>query len=348
MKHSYFFLLFLFTTLVISCKKENQGDCSPTPYNIVIPQGFPEMSVPVFNPTTREGIALGRKLYYDSILSMNGKSCSSCHFAEFSFSVPGMGPTGNNVIPHINLGWNPDFGWTGSETLLDHVALADLAEGNIFLQANNDSIRARLAAHPDYPRLFRKAFCIDIAAVSVEDRQHYISYALAQFLRTLISSNSRFDRYLRHEIQLTPSEINGYIIFNTEKGDCFHCHGYPLFTDNLFHNNGIDSIFTGNNAGHFEVTGNANDLGKFSSPTLRNIELTAPYMHDGRFQTLEEVVEFYNSGVIKSQTIDPLMLKGSKEYGLQLTEQEKADLVAFLKTLTDNGFVANPDFSKPE
>jgi cytochrome c peroxidase len=331
-----------------SCRKENTfNDCNPTPYTIETPAGFPQMAIPDFNPTTEEGVALGRKLYYDPILSMNGNSCSSCHYQQISFSVPGIGPTGHSILPHVNLGWNPDFDWIGDATQLDYVALGDLAEGNVFLNANNDSIRVRLQKHSEYPELFCKAFCVDIADASVDDRQHYISYALAQFLRTLVSCNSRFDKYSRHELQLTPQEINGYIIFNTEKGDCFHCHGSALFTDNLFRNNGVDSVFEGNNSGRFIFTNDSNDIGKFSSPTLRNIELTSPYMHDGRFNTLEEVVEFYNSGVKKSPTVDPIMTKPGKEFGLQLSEQDKADLVAFLKTLTDSLFITNPDFAAP-
>lgn len=341
--------LIIAVLLITGCKKDNPPDTdySPTPYTLVIPQGFPEMPIPDYNPMTEEGVALGRKLYYDPILSMNGRSCSSCHFQEFSFSVPIIGPTGNNVMPHLNLGWKSNYLWFGGEHQLDHIPLADLVEGNVFLNANNDTMLARLSNHPYYPELFEKAFGIDIAAVSMQDRHHYISYALAQFLRTLISANSRFDQYTRHEIQLTPSEINGYIIFNTEKGDCFHCHGSILFSDNEPRNNGNDSIFTGNNQGRFIVTNDSNDMGKFISPTLRNIQLTAPYMHDGRFATLEEVVEFYNSGVKRSPTVDPIMTKPGKEYGLQLTQQEKDDLVAFLKTLTDTSFITNSAFAKP-
>ncbi len=335
--------------LAEGCTKDKTpvNDFTITPYNLIIPQGFPPMPIPAYNPTSVEGVALGRKLYYDPILSMNARSCSSCHFQELSFSVPIIGPTGNNVLPHINLGWKSNYLWFGGEHQLDHIPLADLAEGNVFLNTNNDTLLERLKNHPQYPELFENAFGIDITEVSMQDRHHYISYALAQFLRTLISANSRFDQYTRHEIQLSPSEINGYIIFNTEKGDCFHCHGSALFTDNEPRNNGNDSIFTGNNQGRFIVTNDSNDMGKFISSTLRNIELTAPYMHDARFATLEEVVEFYNSGVKRSPTVDPIMTKPGKEYGLQLTQQEKDDLVAFLKTLTDTSYITNPAFTNP-
>jgi cytochrome c peroxidase len=160
--------------------------------------------------------------------------------------------------------------------------------------------------------------------------------AIAQFERTLISSDSKFDRYIRGEEQLTPSELSGYAIFNSEKGDCFHCHGSQMFMDNRFHNNGLDiEPFTDLGLGY--VSGNSNDNGKFRTPSLRNIEYTSPYMHDGRFISLEEVVNHYNSGGNYSSTVDPLMKKIG--IGLQLTNEEKQDLVSFLKTLSDENFI---------
>ena len=144
--------------------------------------------------------------------------------------------------------------------------------------------------------------------------------------RSLISNNSRFDKYIRGELQLSPSELNGYAIFNTEKADCFHCHGTNLFTDNLFHNNGLDTD-PFQDLGLGKITGEINDNGKFKTPTLRNIALTAPYMHDGRFQTLEEVIEHYDNGGHYSSTIDPLMKKLG--IGLLLTNQEKQRKIKF-------------------
>jgi len=161
--------------------------------------------------------------------------------------------------------------------------------------------------------------------------------ALAQFERTLISTNSKFDKFLRNEVQLSPSELNGYAIFNSEKADCFHCHGTQMFMDNTFHNNGLDTEpFL--DLGRANVTEDALDNGKFKTPTLRNIEFSAPYMHDGRFSSLEEVIEHYNSGGNYSSTVDPLMKKLG--IGLQLTNQEKQDLIAFLKTLSDENFIS--------
>ena len=142
--------------------------------------------------------------------------------------------------------------------------------------------------------------------------------------------------------------MHGANIFYTEQGDCFHCHGTPLFTNNTFNNTGMDTVFSGLNFGRYLYTGLATDMGKFSAPTLRNIELTAPYMHDARFKTLEEVMEFYNSGVHwNSPNIDPIMTKPFKEYGLMLTSMDKADLIAFLKTLTDTTLLTDPTVSNP-
>lgn len=345
--------------VLLGCRKDeitpdndqDWGVYNPTPHKLPNPFiNFPDMEEPEWNPTTEEGVLLGRKLYYDPILSTNGKSCSSCHLQPVSFTNNSGSPTNMDILPHVNLGWHTSFGWTGGTTHLDSVALADLEEGNVFLNANNDSIRNRLARHPEYPRLFWQAFGVDIVSLSTPERKKFIAYALAQFMRTMISSDSRFDQYLRGQNTLTPEEIEGFQIFMREdKGDCFHCHGdanNPTWRDNLFHNNGLDATHSGDNLGRYLVTGNPADIGKFKTPGLRNVELTAPYMHDGRFTTLEEVVEFYSTGLQNSPTIDPLM-KSVGNGGVQLTPDEKSYLVAFLKSLTDYTFLGNPNLSKP-
>ena len=193
------------------------------------------------------------------------------------------------------------------------------------------NVELTLNNHPEYPQLFKNAFNIDYI-----DSNHVVM-AIAQFERSLISTNSKFDQFLNGEVQLNSSELNGYAIFNSEKGDCFHCHGSQMFMDNLFHNNGLD-VEPFNDLGRGKITNDPNDYGKFKTPTLRNIEFSAPYMHDGRFATLEEVIEHYNSGGKYSSTVDPLMKKIG--IGLQLTNQEKEDLIAFLKTLSDTEFIS--------
>lgn len=355
-----FFVISILLIFLSSCRKDTNHDLISNeewgPYNperYFFPEpfsNFPAVPEPEWNHTTIEGVNLGRKLYYDPILSTNGKSCSSCHMQGFAFSVPNLGPNGMSIPSHVNMAWNSNFGWTGSEHALDSVALADLAEGNIFLNANNDSILNRLERHNEYQKLFWQAFGIEIIKESLKERQKYISYALAQFMRTQISFNSKFDRYLRGEVSLTSDEYDGFVVFMSEdKGDCFHCHGSnsnPMWRDNMRHNNGLNSIFSGNDLGYFNVTGNPDDIGKFRTPTLRNIELTAPYMHDGRFNTLEEVVDFYSTGLQHSTTIDPLMKKVDVG-GAQLNPAEKARLVTFLKTLTDYYFISDSNLAKP-
>ncbi|HQQ93496.1 MAG TPA: cytochrome c peroxidase [Bacteroidia bacterium] len=320
------------------------------PYEFNVPKRFPAPAFPDFNRLTVEGVYLGRALYFDPILSTNGRSCSSCHNPQFSFSSPVFVSSSGyriSVPPHINLAWNPDFNWNGSVTVLDRLCLGDF--GPEFFNTSMPGLVSKLMKHDRYPLLFKKAFDVnDISALSYDDLQLKIVYAISQFMRSMVSGNSKYDRYLRHEVFLSPDENEGMETFFTERGDCFHCHAYPLMSSNTFHNNGLDSLLSGQNLGRYLVSGNINDEGKFSAPTLRNIEYTAPYMHDGRFQTLEEVVEFYNSGVHwNSPNIDPLMTKPAKLYGLGLSPVQKSNLVKFLRTLSDTAFLNNPAYKKP-
>jgi len=320
-----------------------------TPYTIDIPPGFPEMNIPADNPTTVEGIALGRKLFYDKILSRNNvQSCASCHNQANAFSDNGRifsigadGSIGNrNSQALINLGFNRHFFWDGRSKTLEEQALEPV-KNPIEMHQSWATAAAKINAQPDYVTDFKAAFGYEKIDSTM------VAKALAQFMRTMISSNSRFDKYARHEINLTPSELNGFVIFNTERGDCFHCHnldGGYLLTDNLFHNNGLDSEFT--DLGLGAITGDPYDDGKFLTPTLRNIALSAPYMHDGRFATLEAAINHYNFGGEASLTVDPLMKHVGT--GLNLSAQERADLLAFLNTLTDEEFIQDARFSAPE
>jgi len=330
--------------LAASCKKDAvdpvpPGVPGPTPINLPVPWYFPIMDVPADNPTTREGIALGRRLYYDTLLSANGpmagRSCSSCHSQALGFSVPGSPPGLLQVLPHANLAWSSNFLWKGEvQGTLEDIMRFEVED---FFAADMNILQN----DPHYPQLFSNAFG------STTITQGAVNKALAQWFRSMISSNSRLDQYLRNEAALTPSEQNGMMLYLTETGDCFHCHGLPLTTDHDFHNIGLDSTFTGADQGRFLVTGQTADLGAFKTPSLRNIALTAPYMHDGRFATLEEVVEHYNSGVKHSASLDPIMTKPGKETGLNLSPQQKADLVAFLHTFTDPVFLTDTALASP-
>ena len=207
------------------------------------------------------------------------------------------------------------------------------------MHSDTNSAKAAIQNISIYPPMFKAAFGSETVTFK------NISRAIAQFIRTLISSNSKFDRYIRGEENLLSQELSGYAIFNTEKGDCFHCHGTILFTTNLYYNNAKDSVFT-DTRDRYAVTLDLSDKGAYKATTLRNISLTGPYMHDGRFATLDDVINFYSEGLVWSPYVNPLMKKVN-EGGVHLTPSEKADLKAFLLTLSDSDFVTNPAFSKP-
>ena len=304
--------------------------------------------IPINNPLTEEGIALGKKLFFDERLSKdNTQSCASCHnprnsFTDslrFSLGVDGVSGT-RNSMPLFNLAWNfnDKFTWDGKELSLERQALEPV-RNPIEMHSSWSNVASRLQQDQEYPLMFLNAFGTERIDSTL------VTKAIAQFERTLISGNAKFDQYLLGNTSLNQQELNGFTIFMSEdKGDCFHCHGSnnnPLWTDNDFHNNGLDASF--NDLGLGAVTGDPNDNGKFKSPSLRNLVYTAPYMHDGRFSTLEEVINHYSEGLQNSSTIDPLMKKVNQG-GVQLTPLEKADLKAFLITLTDDDFINNPSF----
>ena len=328
--------------LLCSCESADKGvgvvdTHAPTPLQFEIPEGFPPMAIPVDNPMTVEGVELGRKLFFDPILSIDStKSCASCHLPQFSFADPmrfseGVGGfTQRHSMPLVNVGWAPSLFWDGRSASLEEQAVQPVQQA-VEMGEEWDHVVEKLARNPDYPRLFEMAFGNRPVTRDLAVK------AIAQFERTLISSNSKYDRFLAGGAELSPREQLGFELFNNETGDCFHCHGTILFTDNQFHNNGID--IAPPDSGLAAITGRVFDLGKFKSPTLRNIEYTAPYMHDGRFATLEEVVEFYSSGIRKSALTDPL-LRARRH---TLTPEQQEALVAFLKTLSDPGFLQSID-----
>ncbi len=334
-KKNLIWLFVSFTTVIFSCKNDKEempeNPYIPTPFTINVPSNLPVMEIPDDNRTTVEGVKLGRMLYYDSLMSPQGmRACASCHHQSAGFTTPTM-----NVIPHVNLAYGKKFLWDGHlQGTLEHAMKFEVEE---FF--NTDI--SKLQADSKYPQLFYEAF--GSRTITYQN----VEYALAQFLRTIVSGNSKFDRFLRHEENLTTQEMMGFTIFNTEQGDCFHCHSLPLMSDNEMHNIGLDSIFTGSNTGYYNFTGNQADLGKFKSPSLRNVSLRSSFMHDGRFSTLDEVINHYNNGVKQSPSLDPIMTKPGKEFGLALTPFDIAALKAFLMTLTDTIVTTNPEFSSP-
>ncbi|MFN0079040.1 MAG: MbnP family protein [Prosthecobacter sp.] len=314
------------------------------PLTPAITQRFPQVKLPADNPLTQEGVALGRQLFHDTRLSINGtQSCASCHepthaFADARrFSLGAQQQVGKrNAMPLFNLAWQQGFFWDGRAATLREQVLVPIQDKDE-MNETLPSVIAKLSADKDCAVAFEKVFG------SAEITTERIAKALEQFLLTFISQDSRFDRAARKVAELSESEKRGLQLFVTEfdpkrglrGADCFHCHGGTLFTSQSFANNGLKLAV--DDIGRMAVTKNAADHGKFKTPSLRNIARTAPYMHDGRFATLEEVVEHYNSGVRRSATLDPNLAK-HPETGMQLTAQEKADLVAFLKTLTDETF----------
>jgi len=353
------FLLFLIVISIFSCRKDElPSSVIPTNYDLKLPpiieQYLPPMEIPTDNPLTVEGVALGRRLFYETKLSAdNTQSCASCHaptsgFADseqFSIGIDGL--EGNrNSMPIVNLAWAKELFWDGRAKSLEDQAFGPVVNP---IEMHNTWINAvsTLQADSQYPELFNKAFgSTKIDSVKVVK-------AIAQFERTMISGNAPFDRYLRGEdTGMTEEEelevYQGFALFMDEtKGDCFHCHGdayMPLWTDNLFHNNGLDAAFSDNGLG--AITGNSSDNGKFKTPTLRNLKFTAPYMHDGRFSTLDEVVNHYSFGLQNSSTIDPLM-KNLDNGGVALSPTEKVLLIKFLEALSDESYIINPDYQAP-
>ncbi|WP_179344499.1 cytochrome-c peroxidase [Winogradskyella ursingii] len=344
-------LISVLAIVAFGCSDEDVG-YEPTPLPLNIPQIFSDNIIspviPTDNPLTVEGVALGKRLFFDTILSGDGtQSCASCHSPQNAFTdntPTSDGIDGNfgirNSMPLFNLAWNygERFTWDGKELSLERQAIEPV-QNPIELHSDWNDVVTRLQAHPEYPELFESAFKTSTITKELATK------AIAQFERTLISANSKFDKYSLGEATLTENELNGLNVFMDEaRGDCFHCHGSPnnpLWTDNIFHNNGLDATFT--DLGLGGVTGDPSDNGKFKSPSLRNLAYTAPYMHDGRFATLDEVINHYSEGLNNSPTIDPLMKKVDQG-GVQLTEQDKADLKAFLLTLSDPSFINNPSF----
>ncbi|MEN0004980.1 MAG: cytochrome c peroxidase [Bacteroidota bacterium] len=327
----------------------------PTPLQLEEPANFVKMAIPEDNPLTVEGTELGRYLFYDPILSSTQTvSCASCHRQRLAFSdgkAKSVGIRGRvgkrSALPLFNVGYyHRGLFWDGRIQSLEqqvHLPVNDTLE----MGANWPLVIERIKQHPSYPEQFEQAFGITASQI---DSTH-IMKALAQFQRTLISSDSKYDRIQRGEATFSESEKRGWTIFfdaaehkELPFSECGHCHLDPLFTTQEYMNNGIEVVSNLEgfpDAGRGAVSGIKYDNGKFRTPSLRNIELTAPYMHDGRFETLEEVIDHYVTGGHFAENVNPNVQK------LHFSERDKADIIAFLKTLTDTTFVTNPAYASP-
>lgn len=327
---------------------------STTPYPFPELKYFPKMPVSTDNPVSVEGTELGRYLFYDPILSKNhDMSCASCHKQQFAFADNKPFSIGNNGVltkrnsmPLFNLAWNSSFFWDGRATSIENQVFHPVRDSNEMNLDWNEAVK-RLKKHPYYRNKFKTVFS------TKEIDSILVTKAIGQFLRTLISYQSKFDRVLAGKDFLTKDEYTGFVLMNDmTKGDCLHCHttdSDPLGTTGKFSNNGLDKVYNTEDyidKGLGNVTGRASDNGKFRIPSLRNIAVTSPYMHDGRFQTLDEVLDFYSEGVKMSANIDSKMGL-AHQGGVRLSSEEKRQIKAFLNTLTDSIFLANPNIGNP-
>lgn len=348
-----FFLLFALSSL-----KSDEDELQKGFYVFNYPGYFgSRINIPEDNPTTKQGVYLGRRLFYEVRLSANNSlSCGSCHMQSKAFtdgrklSIGVDNTTTNrNTMALVNLLWNRKFFWDARSNSLEEQASFPMTNPHEMGQSLAASVR-KLQSTSYYPPLFKTVF---------GDKQvtsERIVKALSQFERTLISANSRYDDYLKGSAKLSDAEMRGLLLFNTTPNpdksirgaNCAHCHGGPKTYMELFHNNGLDSIYKDSGIG--AITGLQGDQGRFKVPTLRNIALTAPYMHDGRFATLKEVIGHYSEHIQNSGSLSAFLRNASNVKGalpVKLGPEEKKDLIAFLNTLTDSTFVRNPKFSNP-
>ncbi len=345
-------MVFVLLGAIVLGLKNTEG---PTPYQFPELKFFPEMPVPDENPVTVEGVELGRYLFYDPILSRDYSfSCSSCHKQEtafcdspkaFSEGIDGKSMA-RNTMPLFNLAWYPELFWDGRAVSIEDQVFHPVSANN---EMDMDWIIAakRIKESEFYQPKFKAAF----GEMKIDSI--LISKAIAQFERTLISNNSKYDKVIRRETVLTQEEYEGFNLINDQsKGNCLHCHttdSDALGTTAKFSNNGLDAAFDPNaytDKGKGGITGQAEDYGRFKIPSLRNLAFTAPYMHDGRFETLEEVLDFYSEGVNVSFNIDSKMGSAHRG-GVHLTKGEKQKIIAFLITMSDSSFIKNPDFGNP-
>lgn len=338
--------------LLFSCSKSNDvTEYTDVPVNTPLvfnkPSNFPSVAYDFQNnPPTKYGFELGKKLFYDGRLASDGAvSCGFCHIQENAFTHHGhtVSEGVNNQIgkrntpPIQNMAFQTFFMWDGAANHLDLQPMIPFTSP-IEMNGNFDTALNMMRNDAQYKRLFELAFA------DKQINSENMLKAIGQFMAMAVSANSRFDKYKRNEPggTLTQEELDGYAIFNSK---CTSCHASDIFTDNSFRNNGLSINPSVNDIGRYRVTLLNEDKYKFKVPSLRNIEVTAPYMHDGRFATLDAVLNHYSSGVTATQNLDPLFNAGGT-LGIPLIDVEKTKIIAFLKTLTDNQFLTDKRFSE--
>lgn len=346
MKMSKFYkiiILAIFSVLLLlfnnSCSQNSVTTNSSEVDYSISPKGFPKIPFPKDNAYSSAKEKLGRYLFFDKILSKDSTfSCASCHNPRYAFAnnVPNpltinRFPLPRNVLSLVNVAYRNLIGWEGNEISLEDAIYHDFYSP-LFFDNDTNEIFKRLSNHPFYPKMFEEAF-----GKKSKPYPYLAAKAIATFVRTLVSGNSAYDRYVRGDSNaLTESQKRGMKLFFSDRTKCSVCHSGFLFTDLQFHNTGTTNHYF--DFGRFYSTGKFEDRNKFLTPSLRNIEITAPYLHDGTYQTLEEVIENYNNGGYPTINKDTILKP------LNLTEQEKEDLINFLKALTDWDFLNQERF----
>lgn len=352
-------LLIIAVLTVIACNPDEPEVTitkDETPYTFE-KGSFPMPNLPTDNPLTVQGVELGRMLFYEKMLSKDGsQACASCHdqnngfsdSARFSIGVE-MLPGKRQAMPIFNMAWHTNqFFWDGRANLLRDQALKPIQDP-LEMNETLENVITKLSASEMYRNQFMRAFGSETVT------EEKIALAMEQFMLSIVSHDSKYDKYLAGEVQLTASEERGRILFESEYNpffpmtsgaDCAHCHGGNNFDNNQYMNNGLDTDANISDIGREGVTMNSADKAKFKVPSLRNIAVTAPYMHDGRFQTLMEVIDHYNHGIQTSATTDPALMN-TQQTGLMLTQTDKEDIINFLKTLTDETYLNNEDYTSP-
>lgn len=337
----------LCAVFINACKKSgvraDNTPYNPTYINLTIPAGWPAPPTDIFatNRLTEEGFQLGKKLFYDGRLSKDGNfPCASCHqqptaFAtydhDFSHGYNNSFTT-RNAPGLFNLAWMTKYYWDGSVASVESEPIIPITASNHMGESINDVLN-KLNVDTAYPKLFDGAFGTS------EITSQRVFNALAQFAGSIVSSGSKYDKVKRGEANFTAPELNGYNFF---KAKCETCHKEPLFTDNSFRNNGMTVNAFLNDFGRMRVSNDRNDSLKFKVPSLRNVALTFPYMHDGRIYSLGAAIDHYRTGIITTQpTLDPLLVNR-----IAITNAEKNDLIYFLNTLTDTTMIKAARFSQ--
>lgn len=347
-KRALWIVLLCFGVMLYACKKENEIKDTVSKFlGFKKPGNFPEPEYKLANnPVTEAGFILGRSLFYEPRLSRNNTiSCGSCHIQSSAFTQHGHDVSHGiddrlgtrNSPPIMNLAWNKAFMWGGGVFDLDLQPIVPITTHEE-MDESLENVMSKLRLVNKYPAMFKAAFGTE------EITTARFMKALSQFMVMCISANSKYDKVMRKEegMSFTADEQAGYALF---KAKCASCHSEPLFTDGSFRNNGLGPSPI-NDQGLYTATLQATDRYKFKVPSLRNVTYTAPYMHDGRFLTLNGVFDHYNGEVQATPNLDPLLQKADGTRGIALSTDERSKLTAFLKTLDDVDFINRKDLSE--